>query len=302
MRQLSTTLLVAVLALSTAACQQSIPLRMQPVSNKKTACIDSQNSNLTNESEKWEPSFKTYTETELLLEDMKNFFSLGSSLESYRSSYENLWSNVQIRPEKLFELDKHLGRMLIGYPRYTVVSLAQNVPWWFIAIVHGLEGGYNFSTHLHNGDKLQARTVRDPAGRPETGNPPFLWEDSARDALGIKQSVMSASWKDPAAIGYAFESYNGFGYRSKGINSPYLWSFSNHYSIGKYVKDGVYSASAVSAQAGSMTILKHAINRGIVNMFEISAPPPAPIQQQYQQKYGNLPPLDTPAPDCANDY
>ena len=42
---------------------------------------------------------------------------------------------------------------------------------------------------------------------------------------------------------YELERYNGFGYRDRRpqVLSPYLWSFSNHYSRGKYVADGRFS-------------------------------------------------------------
>jgi lysozyme family protein len=52
------------------------------------------------------------------------------------------------------------------------------------------------------------------------------------------------------------ERYNGLGYRNKGIYSPYLWSFTNHYIEGKYIADGVWSATAVSKQVGCAAILK----------------------------------------------
>ena len=42
---------------------------------------------------------------------------------------------------------------------------------------------------------------------------------------------------------YECEKYNGWGYLKRGP-SPYLWSWTNIYRGGKYVEDGVYSASA----------------------------------------------------------
>jgi lysozyme family protein len=55
---------------------------------------------------------------------------------------------------------------------------------------------------------------------------------------------------------YVLEGYNGFGYRSKGIRSPYLWSFSNLYEKGKYVADHQFDPNAVSKQVGSAVLLK----------------------------------------------
>jgi peptidoglycan hydrolase-like protein with peptidoglycan-binding domain len=40
------------------------------------------------------------------------------------------------------------------------------------------------------------------------------------------------------------------------VPSPYLWSFSNHYTRGKYVADGRFSPTAVSQQVGAAVLLK----------------------------------------------
>ena len=36
--------------------------------------------------------------------------------------------------------------------RYDQVANATGVPWYVIGIIHEMEGGLNFTTHLHNGD------------------------------------------------------------------------------------------------------------------------------------------------------
>jgi lysozyme family protein len=46
------------------------------------------------------------------------------------------------------------------------------------------------------------------------------------------------------------------GYRRRGVPSPYLWSFSNLYTKGKFVADGHFDANAVSAQCGAAVMLK----------------------------------------------
>jgi len=52
------------------------------------------------------------------------------------------------------------------------------------------------------------------------------------------------------------------------INTPYLWSFSNHYSKGKFVADNKWSWSAVSAQCGAAVMLKVLVDDGIVKVPE----------------------------------
>lgn len=273
---------------------------------KSKACIKA--ASLTNaltastSDEGWEPQYKTFTDLDKLVGDFGSFFSFGLSgisEEKYRDNYAQLWNTIELKSERIPLLETHVARILQGLPKYKEAGAAAKIPWWWIGIIHGLEGGYNFGTHLHNGDPLKSRTVHVPAGRPKTGTPPFTWSQSAADALGTEESLKASSWANPAYIAYTMESYNGFGYRSKGINSPYLWSFSNQYSKGKYIADGVYSSTAVSSQAGGMAILKHAINKGIVSLNEVFDPPSATNQQQYQDKIKTLPPLVAPTDDCA---
>jgi lysozyme family protein len=143
------------------------------------------------------------------------------------------------------------------------------IPWYLIGLVHLMESSRDFATHLHNGDPLAARTRRYPPGRPESGEPPFTWEASATDALTLRGLPGWKDWSLPGVL-YQLEAYNGFGYRGvkPPIPTPYLWSFSNHYARGKYVADGRYSASAVSAQCGAAVLLKRLVQIGVVQENE----------------------------------
>ena len=51
------------------------------------------------------------------------------------------------------------------------------------------------------------------------------------------------------------EQYNGLGYASRGVPSPYLWAGTNQYKSGKYVRDGVYDPHAVDSQPGCAGLL-----------------------------------------------
>ncbi|MBV8252584.1 MAG: hypothetical protein JO154_08250 [Chitinophaga sp.] len=147
------------------------------------------------------------------------------------------------------------------------VSFISNgrIPWYFIACVHYLECGFSFSKHLHNGDPLTGYTVQVPANRPQVGHkPPFTFEESAVDALKLMGFDKVSSWKLPFIL-RKLEAYNGFGYfKFHSMNSPYLWSYSNQYTKGKYVKDGKFDSEAVSAQCGSAVILKRMEERSLI--------------------------------------
>lgn len=190
--------------------------------------------------------------------------TLSRTYAGTKAEYEQYFASMQITKLKR-EAEQVVGTMVANKARYQAVSSGTGVPWFVIGIIHSLEGGAKFTTHLHNGDPLTARTVRVPAGRPKTGNPPFTWEASATDALVMKDMH---KWKDWSIGGimWNLERYNGFGYRSKRTNipTPYLWSGSNHYTRGKYIRDNEYSASAVSQQVGAAVILKIMIDKGII--------------------------------------
>ena len=136
-----------------------------------------------------------------------------------------------------------------------------------IAIIHCMEGSLKFDKHLHNGDSLLRRTVNIPSGRPKRGNPPFTWENSATDALTLKSLETWPDWSI-AGILYKLESYNGFGYYSKGINSPYLWSYSNHYTKGKFVADRKYDPEAISKQIGAAVLLRRLREKQLITLPE----------------------------------
>jgi|GEM_PF-4102424 len=192
---------------------------------------------------------------------------------TYKAEYERLWANVAVRPERNVTLDWYVNQVVANKTRYMKLQETTGVPWYWIGITHGLEGSFDFTSHLHNGDSLSAPTWQVPAGRPLTGRAPFTWEFSAADALAMKSYNRSwGDWSVPALLAYSFERYNGFGYRSKGINSPYLWSFSYHYTKGKYTFDGFYDPTAVSAQAGAMTILRRGMDRGAFSLFTVTMP------------------------------
>ncbi len=182
---------------------------------------------------------------------------------SYKNEYESLWNSIAIRPEKVSTVDYYVDMIQKNKTRYLNIQNSLGVPWFWVGIIHGLEGSFNFATHLHNGDSLSRRTVQVPNGRPTNSAPPFSWEFSAKDAINYDGYSTWSDWQLASILAYSFERFNGFGYRGWDINSPYLWSYSYHYTRGKYVADGRYDPYFVSGQAGAMVILKRGIDRGL---------------------------------------
>lgn len=174
--------------------------------------------------------------------------------EATHRGYANLWARAQLRPERRGVAQAVARKIAASRARYAAAALGA-MPWWWVGVTHNLEASGNFTRHLHNGDPLTARTTHVPAGRPLAGSPPFSWEESARDALALKQLGAVPSWEIPRCL-YEWERYNGFGYIARKINSPYVWSFTDQYERGKYVADGRFDAAAASQQCGAAAALK----------------------------------------------
>jgi lysozyme family protein len=136
---------------------------------------------------------------------------------------------------------------------YQSVSVQTGVPWWIIAVIHERESSQDWTRSLAQGDKWNAVSVHVPAGRGPFGS----WGDAAVDAL-VNCPPRAAHWPDWSAGGALtlLEQYNGVGYFSRGAPSPYIWSGTDQYVSGKYVRDGVYDPNVVDSQLGCAGLLK----------------------------------------------
>lgn len=177
-----------------------------------------------------------------------------------------LFDSMKVKAESSLVIDGTLAAIQKHRARYEAVQRATGVPWCVTGALHHLECSGSFLHHLHNGDPLTARTVQVPRGRPVTGKPPFRWEDSAIDAIQYDGlDALGPGWQSIGLALDKIERYNGTGYRRRGINSPYLWSGSQHYREGKFISDGRFDPSAVSRQIGAAVLLKALVGLGLVS-------------------------------------
>ena len=139
------------------------------------------------------------------------------------------------------------------------------VPWWFTAIVSEREygGPPHWDRQLGQGDALDRVSHNEPKGRG-----PFLahagdvtpgrdaWTRCGLDAL-IDCAPHAAMWSDWTVGGVMtlFEEYNGLGYAARGIASPYVWSGTDQYVAGKFIRDHVFDAKRADVQDGCAPIL-----------------------------------------------
>jgi lysozyme family protein len=159
------------------------------------------------------------------------------------------WSRAVLTRD--FALPSH--RLLAARARYQAVSAKTGVPWFIIAVIHEREASQDWAGSLAQGDPWNRVSVHVPAGR----GPFQSWEEAAVDAL-VNCTPHAARWQDWSAGGALtlLEQYNGLGYASRGVPSPYIWSGTDQYRSGKYVRDGVYDPAAVDYQLGCAGMLK----------------------------------------------
>ena len=173
-----------------------------------------------------------------------------ADIAALRAANEKRWANA-----RLTRSFTSIGRQLVSLrakAKYQAVSARTGVPWAFIAVTHERECSQDWTGSLAQGDPWNRVSVHVPAGR----GPFKSWEDAAVDAL-VNCSPYAARNKDWSIGGTLtmLERYNGLGYAARGRPSPYIWSGTDQYRSGKYVRDGVYDPNVIDSQPGCAGLL-----------------------------------------------
>jgi lysozyme family protein len=175
-----------------------------------------------------------------------------------RADYQVRWPAMRVRPERIAAADVVARRMASREARYRAITDPIGVPWWWLAAVHELEHSGRFTTSMIATDPIDA-----PPGTPPPSGTitDAEWDDTARALLRARGL---ANWRDWTVTGalYQWERYNGLGYRNFDVPSPYLWSFSDQYTAGKFIRAGEFSPTTVSQQPGAAVLLRRLIDLG----------------------------------------
>jgi lysozyme family protein len=181
----------------------------------------------------------------------------------YRNEYQALWDTIAVKPSWNRQIDQRIDylRRPDHWSEYVKLYKATGVPPQVTAVIHERESSGDLKGVLHNGEAIIGtgkKTKLVPAGH----GPFNSFFDAGVDAYR-KEGLDRFDWKagGPARVAYALEKFNGFGYRKHGIPSPYLWSGTQHYVRGKYIRDGVFSRTHVDTQLGGMTLLKRMMDK-----------------------------------------
>jgi len=161
-------------------------------------------------------------------------------------------------------------RLIAARARYQGISDKTGVPWFVIAVIHEREAGQDFMCSIAQGDQWNRRSIHEPKGRGPFGS----FEEAAYDALNDCPPY-AAKWKDWSAGGTLtlLEQYNGLGYANAGRPSPYIWSGTDQYTIGKITKDHGPIEPIVDRQLGCAGLL---VAMGVA-FGEVVIPPPPDV-------------------------
>lgn len=237
------------------------------------------------------------------------------NLTSLKAKNGTRWNAMHVKPERVAELNGVARRLIAPATKARYVGVQERlrqdghrpVPWWFIAIVSVREygGPPHWDKQLGQGDALGQVSHNDPAGRG-----PFLdhpgdftpapgdvkpgndaWTRCCLDAL-IDCAPHAALWSDwsPGGVMTLFEMYNGLGYAAMDRPSAYVWSGSDRYVSGKYVRDHVYDPNEVDVQVGCAPLLARMMALDPSITFSL---PPAPA---------DAPRPATPKPEPAHGF
>jgi len=171
--------------------------------------------------------------------------------------YQHLFDTMTFTDEAA--IIKAAEIVLKGKDRYEGVVDNTNVPWHIIGLTHYRESTCNFSRHPHEGSPLTSRTKYVPIGRPLAGNPPFTWEESAKDCYFTLKHLDKIDTWDIVTILKTLEQFNGTGYIKyhPEVLTPYLWSGTAFYTVGKYAGDGVFDKNLKDKQMGCAPIFRY---------------------------------------------
>jgi lysozyme family protein len=176
-----------------------------------------------------------------------------------RGEYERMIARARIRPECQHALTATARRLLANKGVYATLSARTTVPAVVLMALAEREMSGNLHCYLGNGEPLNRVTRLVPKGRGPFLQPfPDNFIAGACDALhldGLDQVAAGIGWS-MASAAYESEEWNGWGYRSRGIPSPYVFGGTTVQKRGKFVRDGLYDASVMDPQLGTVAIIE----------------------------------------------
>ena len=170
--------------------------------------------------------------------------------------YDRLLETCREDLSRKLELEKRVKEILAladkHHDEWTFVTSVTGVPrlWGMASFERECDSDYSRSPA--QGDRWDERSVNVPRGL----GPYESWAAACIAAYRLDRldHVGSKNWTWSRAC-YEGELFNGFGPRARGRRTGYLWSWTNVYDGGKYVRDGVWDPEFRDPQCGMVPLM-----------------------------------------------
>lgn len=182
--------------------------------------------------------------------------------EKLEPEYERLASAARVKPDREREVRSAATRLLRDKEIYLRVELATHVPAAALMALAEREMTGNLHCYLGNGQRLTQRTTIVPKGRGPFPDTPDGFVAGCLDALAIDKLDQvwktSKGWTLPRFC-YESEEWNGWGYRARGIPSPYVFGATTVQRPGKFPRDHVFDATMMDPQIGTLALVRELV-------------------------------------------
>jgi len=182
--------------------------------------------------------------------------------EALKEDYARLIARATIRPECEKALASTARRLLRDKSVYERIFEKTGVPTAVLMALAEREMSGNLHCYLGNGERLTHRTTLVPKNRGPWPDTMDGFIAGALDALhldGLDQIAKTLEGWSLTRFAYESELWNGFGYRARGIPSPYWAGGTTIQKRGKFVRDGVYDSNVMDPQLGTLAIVEELV-------------------------------------------
>lgn len=203
------------------------------------------------------------------------------TFEQLAPEYERLAAFAMIVPARERELAIVCEHLRNDKELFEEVYSKTSVPTAVLMALAEREMSGNTHCYLGNGQPLNRRTTIVPLNRgPWLEAYPQNFVAGCIDSLhldGLDKYAQKYGGWSLALLGYASEDWNGWGYRARGIPSPYFVGATTVQKSGKFIRDHVYSATTMDPQLGTLAIVEELVKQDPSLAFYDLAPKiPAP--------------------------
>lgn len=180
------------------------------------------------------------------------------AFEALKPEYVAQLARAHIRPECEHLLGISCDRLLHDKPVYQRIFGATGVPVAGLMALAEREMTGNLHCYLGNGQRLTKRTTIVPLNRGPFPDTEDGFVAGALDALhldGLDQVAKATGGWSLQRFAYESEHWNGWGYRSRRIPSPYVFGGTTVQKPGKFIRDHAYSPTTMDPQLGTIAIV-----------------------------------------------